>query len=167
LVRKKFTIKYIIKTLMDVQLIVAVIALAVLLVLNIYEITLRGLFNISHIWIQDISVMLMCWMLFPGFSKIVYDKRDIVITVLYDKLPEKFRTVFVDLILKCVVILFAIVFCVFSYKLIVSQYGKGTITARIPLIYYTSAVFLNAFSLLIINIEDLVGTMKFVWKAWK
>ena len=143
----------------NLQFVIAMASLCVLIILNLYEIIMRGFFNRSFIWIQDISVLLMCWMIFPGFSKIAYDKKDIVISFIYDKLNKSFRTVFVNIILQCLIIFFTVVFTIFSYKLLLSQRGQGTITAKIPLVYYTASVFLGAFSLFIINFQDLLNTL--------
>ncbi|SHI75679.1 TRAP-type C4-dicarboxylate transport system, small permease component [Dethiosulfatibacter aminovorans DSM 17477] len=146
-----------IKQIVDIQMLISVIALVLLILINAYEIFVRNTFDKSIIWIQDISILLMVWMVFLGFSKIVYNKNTIRITVVYDKFPSIIKS-FLDCFRFIVIIIFFIILSFASYKLIVSQYGQGTTTASIPLVYYTSAVLVNAITIILIYINEFMKT---------
>jgi TRAP-type C4-dicarboxylate transport system permease small subunit len=139
----------------DAQMGIAIVALGSVIAVNALEIGLRFFLGRSLFWIQDVSLLLMLWMIFPGVAKIVYDKKDIVVTMLIDKLPPRPKAL-VDIIGDLLIIVFALILTIFSYRLLLRQSGSSTATVRIPLFFYTSAVVLNSATILAIYLNEVV-----------
>jgi len=145
----------ILKIITDAQMGIAMVALVSVITVNAFEIGLRFFLGRSLFWIQDVSLLLMLWMIFPGVAKIVYDKKDIVITMLIDRLPPRPKAAF-EILGDLLIIGFALTLTIFSYKLLLRQSNSTTATVRIPLLFYTSAVVLNSATILAIYVNEIV-----------
>ena len=133
----------------------AMLALFIMCAINLVEIALRFLFDNSFIWIQDISVMLMLWMTFCGFSYVSYSKQDVLVDVFTNLLPLKGRQA-VKLLTDLAIMVFLLIYLYFTVQLMISQFGQGTITTHLPLLYDSLPVGLNAFTLVLIYLNNVV-----------
>lgn len=144
----------------DFQMAVAMLSLGIIVPINLYEIIARTFFNKSLIWIQETSVLLMVWMIFCGFTKIVYEKKDIKIDLITGRLNNKIRTV-LEILTHIVMLAFLLVFSYYGYFYMMKQIGIGTLTSDIPRVLYIFPVVLNSISVTLIYINELIVDFKF------
>lgn len=139
------------------QMKLAMVTLGIIVPINLYEILVRYFFNKSLIWIQEVSVLLMVWMIFCGFTKIVYEKKDITIDLLTRRFSAKMK-LGVDAITQVIVLAFVLIFTIYGYRYFLQQIGIGTLTAGIPRILYIIPVVLNSASVTLIYFNQLLIT---------
>lgn len=144
----------------DFQMAVAMTSLGVIVPINLYEIIMRTFFNKSLIWIQEISVLLMVWMIFCGFTKIVYEKKDIKIDLITGRLNSRIRTL-LEIFTHIVMLVFLLIFSYYGYFYMMKQIGMGTLTSDIPRVLYIFPVVLNSISVTLIYINELIVDFKY------
>lgn len=148
--------KMLLARLSKLQLGISMISLVAVIGINFAEILGRYLLNTSMIWIQDVSLLLMVWMIFPGSSVIAYEKRDVVITLLTDALPDSVNRI-IDRFKNGIVSLFFLALAYYSFTLFLKQAGQTTVTASIPLQLYTLSLLVNsAYVFLVYLNEELI-----------
>lgn len=150
-----------IKLLAKAQMTISITVLGILVIINLYEISIRMLFDKSMVWIQEISVLFMVWMIFCGFTKIVYDKKNISIDLLTSKFHGKTR-VFMEIFSQIMILGFLVIFTYYGYFLLLKQIGIGTLTCDIPRVLYTFPVILNSCSVVLIYINELYKNIYFL-----
>lgn len=143
----------------DINMRIALACLVTVIILNASEIILRYTMGRSMIWIQEVSVLLMVWLIFTGTTKTVYNKKDIAIRIFVEKIPEKYRII-IDTFAKISVLIFLIYYSFFGYKLIVTQWDTRTLVAEIRQIYYTIPVIVMAVSCSLIYINEIYKSIK-------
>jgi TRAP-type C4-dicarboxylate transport system permease small subunit len=146
--------KRILKTVTDVQMWIAMTALTAVILLNAVEIGLRFFLGLSLYWIQDVNLLLMIWMIFPGVAKLVYDKNDIIVDLLVNALPPRIRRS-IELACDMLIIVFFAALTYFSIQLLIRQWGNVSAVVRIPLAYYSSAVLVNCVTIFAIYCAEL------------
>jgi len=143
------------KYISNIEFTMSMAALMAAIGINGVEITLRFLFGNSFVWIQDITLLLMVWMVFTGFTKVVYERRDIVVSIAIDYLPEKYRII-LNILTNILIMIFYIILTKACYQLIIRQYSRFTTTIRLPMSYYTLAVFQNCIIVSLIYINEVL-----------
>lgn len=139
----------------DGQMAVAMTSLGIIVLMNLYEILVRTFFDKSLIWIQEISVLLMVWMIFCGFTKIVHEKKDISIDLITSRLNVRIRLV-LEIFTHLIMIVFLIIFSYAGYMYMVKQLGIGTLTSDIPRVLYIFPVVMNSVSVGLIYINEMI-----------
>ena len=71
-----------IKKWVDILTGLSLFALFIAISVNAVEIALRFAIDNSFYWIQDVTLLLMMWFVFPGIVKLVYINQDIIIDLL-------------------------------------------------------------------------------------
>lgn len=142
------------KIISEINMKIAILCLIILLVINGFEIIIRYALDKSMIWIQEVSVLLMVWLIFTGTAKTVYEKKDIVIKIFVDKISGKKRII-IDILTQIFVLVFLIYYSYFGYKLIITQWSTRTLVAEIRQIYYTIPVIIMAISCSLIYINEI------------
>ncbi len=137
------------------QMALSIAALGLIVLINLYEILMRTVFNKSLLWIQDVSVLFMVWMIFCGFTAIVYRKKDITIDLLVNLLPGGVNKI-LRLFTHVLMLAFLAVFTWVGYFYLVRQTGVGTLTAEIPRVLYIFPVILNSFSVMLVYLLEIV-----------
>lgn len=109
--------------------IISILALCACIVVNAYEIFCRNFLAKSLYWIQDWTSFCMVWFVSFGMITITWEKKDIYIELILEKLPEKLQRV----IRICICVL-TIAFCSFVATRILAymklNVGKYMTTAR-------------------------------------
>lgn len=80
--------KKVIHGIANIYLLIALIGLLAFITVLSVEIVLRYIFSSSLIWSQEFFSILICWITFLGFGKVIVDHEDIMITFLPKKLSE-------------------------------------------------------------------------------
>ena len=146
--------KRFLKILSRICLCISMAALFLLVALNAYEIAGRYLLSRSNYWIQDVSLLLMMWFLFTGVVVIVHDHQDIWVDMLVNILPpvgKKICSIFVTLIS----FVFSVMLAYCSYSLMLTRWGRASITAQIPTTWFTMAILFSSLALALIFIRNL------------
>jgi len=144
----------ILKHVFDFQLFISMAALVAVIGINAFEILFRFLIGRSLVWVQDITVLLMAWAIFSGFTKVVYDKRNIVITLLTDLFSEKAKII-LKILTNILILIFYLILSKFSYQLFVRQFGTFSPIIRIPSSFCTFAVLINCLLISLIYANEI------------
>lgn len=146
------------KAICDIQNVIAIAALLGMIGLNSVEIFRRYFFGKSWIWIQEITVLLLVFFTFFGFSKVVYDKNDIAIDLVLSKLPPFGRKT-LQLALYLLVLAFCVIYSFYSYKLVLAQAAQVTVIARHPMNWRTIPALVNGITMCLIYIQEIIDTL--------
>lgn len=65
--------------------------LAILVVLIFFQVLGRYIFGQSYAWIEELSVLILCWTAWTSACLIFKDKRHLKMTFIVDKMPVKWR----------------------------------------------------------------------------
>jgi TRAP-type C4-dicarboxylate transport system permease small subunit len=148
-------VKKMFQTIADFMSYFAMASIVALVALNAYEIFSRFLFSKSNFWIQDVTTLLMVWFVFPGMVKVIWEKRDILIDLLYNYVPLKVQKVLYTIVYVIVIAFTAAMsWATFRYLLLI--YKSKSITAHIPMYLFTSVILLGFILFMAIYIYDLV-----------
>jgi TRAP-type C4-dicarboxylate transport system permease small subunit len=142
------------KQISDFQFSISIVALVAIIGINALEIVVRFFTGRSFLWIQDVTLLLMVWVIFLGFTKIVYDKGNVTFNLLIDLLAGKVNVILTTLT-NLLILIFYLLLSKYSYQLIVSQYGHFSTIMKIPLPFYSLAVFINCLSVILIYANEV------------
>ena len=138
---------------------VALLCLVLLIVLNTVEIVSRYFFHYSFTWIQEVSLLLVSWMIFLGFARVVVEKQDIAITFFVDKLPERYVKP-VRLLNTVLMFGVSLYLCVRTISLIGIQSDKTTEIAGLPYALYLLPLAAAMLMVVLQSIVEAIGMMK-------
>lgn len=142
---------------------VALLCLVLLIVLNTVEIVSRYFFHYSFTWIQEVSLLLVSWMIFLGFARVVVEKQDIAITFFVDKLPQKYVKP-VQLLNHVLMFGVSLYLCIRTISLISIQLDKTTEIAGLPYALYLLPL---AAAMLMVVLQSIVEAIEIMqqWNA--
>lgn len=106
-----------------------------------YTIINRYFLNTSFSGGQELSLFLVTWAIFLGFSKVVSNKEDIAVTFLINKLSD-FPYKIVQILLATLYILTSVWIMVRSYSLMERQSGMSTEILSIPNSFFVLPVLI-------------------------
>lgn len=106
-----------------------------------YTIINRYFLNTSFSGGQELSLFLVTWAIFLGFSKVVSNKEDIAVTFLINKLSD-FPYKIVQILLATLYILTSVWIMVRSYILMERQSGMSTEILSIPNSFFVLPVLI-------------------------
>ncbi len=85
-----------------------IIILGIILIgINAVQITLRGFFDISFLWVLELSKFLGIWIVLFGASVMFFRDTEVRVTVIVNSLPEIIKKP-IDIIINILVIIFGI-----------------------------------------------------------
>lgn len=143
------------KFLVQISMYVSILALVILVSLNLYEVTFRYLISRSNYWIQDVTLLLLMWVLFMGMVKIVYDKQDVFVDLLVNVLPPVLQRT-TGFVVNLISLFFISGLFYFGILFMQQRAGRGTMTARIPNNLYTLAMEIACVLMDLIYIRNLI-----------
>jgi TRAP-type C4-dicarboxylate transport system permease small subunit len=146
--------KRILQYIADIMGYLAMLMVVVLILVNGYEIFFRFLFKKSNYWIQDITTLLMVWFVFPGMVKVIWEKKDIVIDLIFKGLPIRLRK-FLHILVHIIIIVFTTLMSVASYRYLVITRESTSITAHIPMWLFTGMTLMGFVLILIMYLYDV------------
>ena len=151
--------KPLIEIVANIEMYIAMAALAVVVVMNFIEIVLRAAMGHSFMWIQEFSVLMMLWMIFMGFVKIAYINKDVYIDYLVNALPKPMHDA-ITIIANVLILIFLGILTYFGCRLWMQQLGVRTIVARIPQVLNTTPVIICFVSLIFVYGNNIVKLLK-------
>lgn len=134
---------------------VACVALGICVAVNAYEIFMRFFYSKSLSWIQDFTLLMMLWFIFPGMVKIANKGSDISVDLFVSKLPPNMQTV-IKVIMDVMVALFSVFLFCSSINMFMLRIGQVKTVSQIPLNCYTLAITVSMFFMALVYIEKLV-----------
>ena len=147
-----------------VTLAMAVLAMAAIIAcigLNFWEIVNRYFRGKSIFWIQDYTLLMMMWFIFPGITRVSFDKKDIIIDMLVAHLPKRAEAAVRTLTNALVAVLAALV-SYESVRLMMLNWTKKMNVSRIPTRFYIVTMI---FSFAIVAVIYLVRTIESLQEA--
>lgn len=136
------------------QLALSVTALLAMVSLNAVEIARRYFFSLSIVWVQEVTVLLLLWFTFMGFSYVTYAKMDIYITLFVNKLSPPVAKSVVTFV-TLVILLFLCVYTYYTMTLFFTQFGQTTVVARHPISWRTLAPLINGATMILVFVKNL------------
>lgn len=135
--------------------VVALICFIVLVGILAMEIVSRYFFHHSFVWSQEFASILVCWITFLGFGKLVVDREDIMITFLVKKLDEGKQRI-VGLFNSIIMIFITSAMLFFSAKLTVSHMEKKTIIMKAASAWFYAPLVLLMILLVAVSIHQFM-----------
>ncbi|MFC4402987.1 TRAP transporter small permease [Gracilibacillus xinjiangensis] len=142
------TINKIIKLSSNICFFISITCLVLLVLLNAIEIFTRLVLDYSFMGVQEISLLLVCWVIFMGFTRVVIKKEDISVTFLVKKIKAKKLVKVINHILllvpSCFVIFLGVGLTLQEMNFTTSIMGlpKGLYILPLPLAFVVITVFL-------------------------
>lgn len=149
----------VLKPIADIMGYIAMFAILLLVGLNGYEIFGRLLFEKSNYWIQDVTMLLMVWFVFPGMVKVVWEKKDILVDIIPNALPKGPRRI-LSIVVYVLIIMFSGAMTYASGKYLYLTRASKTITAHIPSPLITCIMVLAFFMFMLIYLQNLIHLLK-------
>jgi len=138
---------------------ISMIAITALVAINGYEIFCRFFLKISNYWIQDYSSLLMVWFVFPGMVVVVWEKKDILIDLLPKALSIQKQRI-LNMVVHGIVIIFSAGMVVSTLSYLRKTFAIKSITARIPMPFFSFGTLIGFMIFLGIYIIDLWEIIK-------
>lgn len=124
------------------------------------EIISRYIFNYSFVWSQEFASILICWITFLGFGKVIVDREDISITYFIRKYSnEKTRKV-VAIFNSVLLFTTSIIMLIYSFKLTVENIDKTTLIMRTSSAWYYAPLVLLMILVVLYSIYQLILIVK-------
>jgi TRAP-type C4-dicarboxylate transport system permease small subunit len=117
-------------------LIVATLAVALMIVLNIIQVFFRYVLNAAFVWVFPVTMLLFIWMTFLGAFVVYRRKKDIVVSFIVNLFPGLGRAIF-TLATNILILLFLLLILLEAPKLISQQ---TSIMQVVPLPRYFQAI---------------------------
>ncbi|ARD48638.1 hypothetical protein SporoP37_11085 [Sporosarcina sp. P37] len=133
--------KKILDTVANIYLFIALLCFFALIGILSTEIVLRYFFSHSLDWSQELFSILVCWITFLGFGKIVVDKEDIAITFLVDKFSYGKQRI-INMINSLLLFIASATMFFFSLKLTISHLEKTTVIMKAPSAWFYAPLVL-------------------------
>lgn len=130
------------------QRIVATIILGFITALNFYEICQRVLLGRSLIWVQEISVILVVWLVFTGAAHVYCDGNLINVDFLFVKTRGKLRLIW-NTVVNLIILFVLIVFMVFGTQYSIAQWPIRTNALSLPFSVYSIPLILASCSMIL------------------
>ncbi|GAA0317694.1 TRAP transporter small permease [Bacillus carboniphilus] len=138
---------------------VAIICMVALLVLLTLEIVARYFFDYSFVWSQEFFSILICWITFLGFGKVVVDREDIMISFFVKKLSEG-AIKMVGIVNSFLLFGISAVMLYFSFTLTISHLDRTTLIMRASSAWFYAPLVLLLFLMVLVSIQQIILSIK-------
>ncbi len=151
--------KKIIHAVANIYLAIAFLCLLALISVLTVEIISRYFLSSSIIWSQEFFSILICWITFLGFGKLVVDREDISITFLVDKLNPVKRKI-VNAANAFLLMMTSGVMLVYSINLTINHLNKKTIIMKAPTSWFYAPLVLLLALVVLTSLHHIMLTLK-------
>lgn len=122
------------------------------------QIFFRYVLNTGVFWLQELSVIMMMWIVFLGASGAVWDNRHIGLNFIVESLPAGI-TIWVRVLSDLIIAVFSILF--FNYGLTMTLKTGGTLSAlRIPIGFTYAIIPVTAVLMALFAIIKLINRIR-------
>ncbi|NLZ52381.1 MAG: TRAP transporter small permease [Thermoanaerobacteraceae bacterium] len=151
--------KKILDKLADLLLNVATILFIVIFAINILEIFSRSFFNHSFLWVSDISVICVVWLICLSMAAGVYHKEHLFMDFILNKMPPKLRKTIATSV-DIIAIAFFIMLCYTGIQTVATKKALVFPSTLISQLWSYSALPVFAALSAIFMIPRLISTIK-------
>ena len=138
----------------SVELMLAMICFAATVIFNFIEIMQRNLFSDSFPWIQELSLILICWIVFMGAAYIYETQSLINVDFLYAKARGKVKLVW-DIVIALLIFAVMLIVAVYGFTFFKTQNASHTFALNAPRGLYSLPLVLCAVSMMLSVIGKL------------
>lgn len=131
----------------------ALLGLVLLIGVGTFEIVSRYFFNYSFTGSHEISLLLVSWVIFLGFGKVVAENQDIAITFLIDRVNVKYRKL-INIFNHVLLLVTSIYMTNATIELIIQQIPKKSLILEISKALYTLPL---AIVLIVITFQTIIN----------
>ncbi|WP_280770757.1 TRAP transporter small permease [Salipaludibacillus daqingensis] len=137
------------------------LTLGILLIL--YGVVMRYVFNDPKSWVVEISTYLIVWGVLFGTPIALRNNNHIQINFLYDRLPKAYKR-YVDIFANIVGVLFCFFFTYYGYQLVVGSFSSGMVSLDVGIELWIVYLVLPiaGFMFLLRFIERLMHSIRWV-----
>jgi len=153
-------LKKLLNNVLKIDYVISVISVTFLIGVTFFGVFMRYLFNSPFVWLEEVQLWLMVWVVFYGGSAAVRTGNHVAIEFIVEKFPKRMH----KLVTACEVLVIGFVLWFLSTNSIalIQQYiktGRVTNLLHIPYVLIYSAVpigcFLIVLNFIILAIEEL------------
>ena len=141
-----------------VELGIAMACFATTVFLNFIEIVQRNLFSDSFPWIQELSLILICWIVYMGAAYIFETQQLINVDFLYAKSRGKVRLAW-DLIIDALMFAVLVIIAIHGWRFFQTQNASHTFALNAPRGLYTLPLVICSVSMMLSMIGKMVNTL--------
>ncbi len=138
----------------ELEIIISGLLFGVIIVVMFLQIFSRYLLKNPLIWPEELSIMLMVWMVYIGASYTLKKNRHLTLNFIMDKVSPKISNwIYIGIDLLILVFLFYAVWGAWLLQPLMSR--NTTVALRIPTNYYSMALIAGAILMILYLIYDL------------
>jgi TRAP-type C4-dicarboxylate transport system permease small subunit len=144
-------------------MVVATLAVALMIALNIIQVFFRYVLNAAFVWVFPATMLLFIWMTFLGAFVVYRRKKDIVVSFIVNLLPGSGRRI-IGLTTNILILLFLALILLEAPKLIAHQ---TSIMQVVPLPRYIQAIplFIGLAGILLEYLVQTITSIKMLRRA--
>jgi len=151
--------KRILDMISNIYMYIALLCMIALISILTIEICLRYFFSQSMDWSQELFTILICWITFLGFGKLVVDREDITITFLVERLSEGKQRIMM-IINSILLLVVSSIMLIVSTKLTISHMEKRTIIMKAASAWFYTPLVLLLILVVLTSIYHVVLAFK-------
>ena len=142
-----------------VELVVAVTAFVLVVVLSALQIVLRSVFNTSIIWVQEVAQLGMLISYFIGAAYLYKQRQYMLVEFFVEKLRPRAQMI-LYLVAQALTFLFAVIMVVQIIEIAPAQLRMRTFLLRLPRFYSSLPVLIGSVSLALLSVYYAVAALQ-------
>lgn len=144
-----------IDTISQLDTIISASFLAIIVLLMVYGVITRYVFNSPCSWVEEASLSLFVWMTFMGASALMRNDELVRIDYISTKLPIHIAKFF-DNLIRPMLVIFALIFMAYwGWKLLMFSQIRFTPALQIPYIYIYAAIPISSIFMIYHQLKQL------------
>ena len=154
--------KKILNTILKIDYVIAVTAVTALIGVTFFGVFMRYLFNSPFVWLEEVQMWLIIWVVFYGGAAAVRSGNHVSIEFIVERFPKNLHKM--ATLLEVIVVTVVLWFLSTNSIALIQQYIKTsrvTNILHIPFVFIYSAVpigcFLIVLNFILLAIEELTG----------
>ena len=136
------------------ELAIAMVCFATTVALNFVEIMQRNLFSDSFPWIQELSLILICWIVYMGAAYIYETQSLINVDFLYSKARGRVKLVW-DLVTDALMFAVLVIVAIYGWSFFKTQNASRTFALNAPRGLYSLPLVLCALSMMLSTVRKV------------
>ncbi len=143
------------------QVYVAVLFLSfvAIIVCVILQILSRYIFNQPLIWTEEISLFAFCWFTFAGSAACSWENSHLEVDFFYNRMGPRLKK-FADVCIRLLVSVLSIFMVGVAVIAIKAQVGITSVALRLPIPWYTTAIFLGFIGTTLFTLYHLINRIR-------
>jgi len=157
--------KKIIDWLANIYFLISLAGLVALIALVSLEVVLSYFFHSSLVWSHELLSILICWITFLGFGKVIADREDIMITFIVKKLGSKMKKV-VTIMNTLLLLGISILVLIQTVDLTILHFNRTTTVMSVSSAWYYLPLAILMVLVMLISIYQFILAIKTDFDFW-